>query len=420
MNLKKTPGLDLKKSFLTLLFKWRGSLYKLCYRELVCFLVLFCAISLIYRQALDGDQKSFFEKIVRYCEKYLNMVPLSFILGFYVTTVATRWWQQCLALPWPDRIMLSIAMYIPGCDNESKLLRKTLLQYCNLMAVLVFRTISEAVKFRLNTLEDVVNAGFMTKAEMECFKAVKADCNLFWLPGLWFCHRLREAQVQGRVIDPFGAQLIMRELLEFRSRCGLLWVYDWVTIPLVYTQVVTLSTYSFVFACLIGRQNIDNGNKDIPIDVYFPVWTVLQILFYLGLLKVAENMIHPLGEDDEDFNLSFLLNRNVKVINVGTHAFTSDMCPPMEGDHLQTDQPGIHTPHTSHKTSHQLKNRIFKPKLPGLYTANKEKAELNNKKPEQTIPTISMGVLNASSYSLDLALLPGEPNYQGKAFSWNL
>lgn len=366
MNLKKTPGLDLKKSFLTLLFKWRGSLYKLCYRELACFLVLFCAISLIYRQALDGDQKSFFEKIVRYCEKYLNMVPLSFILGFYVTTVATRWWQQCLALPWPDRIMLSIAMYIPGCDNESKLLRKTLLQYCNLMAVLVFRTISEAVKFRLNTLEDVVNAGFMTKAEMECFKAVKADCNLFWLPGLWFCHRLREAQVQGRVIDPFGAQLIMRELLEFRSRCGLLWVYDWVTIPLVYTQVVTLSTYSFVFACLIGRQNIDNGNKDIPIDVYFPVWTVLQILFYLGLLKVAENMIHPLGEDDEDFNLSFLLNRNVKVINVGTHAFTSDMCPPMEGDHLQTDQPGIHTPHTSHKTSHQLTNRIFKPKLPGL------------------------------------------------------
>lgn len=30
---------------------------------------------------------SLFEKIVRYCDKYLNMVPLSFILGFYVKTV---------------------------------------------------------------------------------------------------------------------------------------------------------------------------------------------------------------------------------------------------------------------------------------------------------------------------------------------
>lgn len=55
--------------------------------------------------------------------------------------------------------MLAIAMYIPGSDAESRLLRKTLLQNCNLMAVLVFRTISESVRRRLKTLEDVVTAG---------------------------------------------------------------------------------------------------------------------------------------------------------------------------------------------------------------------------------------------------------------------
>lgn len=128
-------------------------------------------------------------------------------------------------------------MYIPGCDRESKILRKTLVQNCNLMAVLVFRSISESVERRLKTLDDVVSAGiqwkafdsisvclilngtnysfacnegFMTRAEMECFKAVKADVNLFWLPGLWFTHRLREAQIQGRIIDSFGSQLIMK------------------------------------------------------------------------------------------------------------------------------------------------------------------------------------------------------------------
>jgi bestrophin-3 len=55
--------------------------------------------------------------------------------------------------------MLTIVMYIHGSDNESKLLRKTLMQNCNLMAVLVFRSISESVRTRLRTLEDVVNAG---------------------------------------------------------------------------------------------------------------------------------------------------------------------------------------------------------------------------------------------------------------------
>lgn len=66
-------------------------------------------------------------------------------------------WVNCYVL-FP-RLMLTIAMYIPGCDKESKLLRKTLMQNCNLMAVLVFRSISESVRTRLKSLEDVVNAG---------------------------------------------------------------------------------------------------------------------------------------------------------------------------------------------------------------------------------------------------------------------
>jgi len=60
----------------------------------------------------------------------------------------------------------------------------------------------------------------MTHAEMECFKAVKADVNLFWLPGLWFTHRLREAQLQGRLLDSFGAQLIMKVYLSCHNHCG--------------------------------------------------------------------------------------------------------------------------------------------------------------------------------------------------------
>lgn len=106
--------------------------------------------------------------------------------------------------------MLTIAMYIPGSDVESRLLRKALMQNCNLMAVLVFRSISESVRSHLTTLEDVVSAGFMTKAEMETFKGVDSDVNLYWLPGLWFCHRLRDAQFRGKIIDPHGAQLIMK------------------------------------------------------------------------------------------------------------------------------------------------------------------------------------------------------------------
>ncbi len=44
-----------------------------------------------------------FEKVVAYFDAFLNLIPLSFVLGFYVSYVATRWWQQFLAIPWPDK-----------------------------------------------------------------------------------------------------------------------------------------------------------------------------------------------------------------------------------------------------------------------------------------------------------------------------
>jgi len=50
-------------------------------------------------------------------------------------------------------------MYIPGEDIKSRLLRKTLCQNCNLMIVLLFQTISESVRTKLKTLQDVVDAG---------------------------------------------------------------------------------------------------------------------------------------------------------------------------------------------------------------------------------------------------------------------
>ena len=81
-----------------------------------------------------------FESVVRYFDAFLTLIPLSFVLGFYVSFVASRWWQQFLAIPWPDKLYHSLALYIPGYDEESRMLRRCLIRWMNLALILVLRS----------------------------------------------------------------------------------------------------------------------------------------------------------------------------------------------------------------------------------------------------------------------------------------
>lgn len=96
--------------FIRLLFKWKGSVWKLVYTELLLLAVAYGFLSLLYRHALTESQKRVFELLVYYCSTFMEMIPLSFMLGFYVTFTATRWWSQYMAIPWPDR-----ACAVPSC-----------------------------------------------------------------------------------------------------------------------------------------------------------------------------------------------------------------------------------------------------------------------------------------------------------------
>lgn len=51
-----------------------------------------------------------------------------------------------------------------------------------------------------------------------------------------------------------------------------------------FLQVASLATYSFFVFCLFGRQNMDAENE---FDTVFPLFTVVQFLFYVGWYKVC-------------------------------------------------------------------------------------------------------------------------------------
>nr|XP_035966272.1 bestrophin-3 isoform X2 [Halichoerus grypus] len=275
--------------FHRLLLKWRGSIYKLLYREFIVFAVFYTAISLVYRLLLTGAQKRYFEKLSIYCDRYAEQIPVTFVLGFYVTLVVNRWWNQFVNLPWPDRLMFLISSSVHGRDEHGRLLRRTLMRYVNLTSLLIFRSVSTAVYKRFPTMDHVVEAGFMTTDERKLFDHLKSPHLKYWVPFIWFGNLAAKARKEGRIRDSVDLQSLMTEMNKYRSWCSLLFGYDWVGIPLVYTQVVTLAVYTFFFACLIGRQFLDptKGYAGHDLDLYIPIFTLLQFFFYAGWLKVS-------------------------------------------------------------------------------------------------------------------------------------
>ncbi|XP_034935480.1 bestrophin-4-like [Chelonus insularis] len=342
--------------FTRLLFMWRGSLYKLIYRELLLFLFFFGIISVIYRHVLSTSHRRIFERIVIYCDTFISLIPLSFVLGFYVAYVAARWWQQYMAIPWPDKVMHSVALYVIGNDEYGRMLRRSLMRYLNLSLILVLRSISSAVKRRFPTLDHVVDSGFMSSLELELFISVPSlEFNTYWIPCTWFINLLKEARKNNRLPDAQGLKIIMEEFNDFRSKCGLLWSYDWVSIPLVYTQVVTLATYSFFVVALVGRQYIEGSKKpfQMELDAYLPIFTILQFFFYMGLLKVAEQLINPFGDDDEDFELNWLIDRHTKVSYLGVDTLMN-RCPPLVKD-IYFDSENLILPYTEAAAAYKVK-----------------------------------------------------------------
>ncbi|XP_027626729.1 bestrophin-3-like [Tupaia chinensis] len=104
----------------------------------------------------------------------------------------------------------------------------------------------------------------MTADERKLFDHLKSPHLKYWVPFIWFGNLATKARNEGRIRDSVDLQSLMTEMNRYRSWCSLLFGYDWVGIPLVYTQV-------------------------------------------------AEQLINPFGEDDDDFETNWCIDRNLQV-----------------------------------------------------------------------------------------------------------
>ena len=102
--------------------------------------------------------------------------------------------------------------------------------------------------------------------------------------------------------------------------------------------MTSISIFFYFLACLFGRQFLSPREAISPTveysamnatqagifaiagpyanhspDMYVPLFTIFEFISFVGWRKVADELINPFGEDDEDFQINYLIDRNLQV-----------------------------------------------------------------------------------------------------------
>ncbi|CAJ0576928.1 unnamed protein product, partial [Mesorhabditis spiculigera] len=295
-----------------LLLRWKGSLWKSVGAEYIIWIILYFIIYAFYRYVLGESSQRDLEEFIRFCSSALDRIPLTFMLSFFVTTVVNRWTVMFQNLGMIDNIALFTSQYIKGNDDKGRLYRRNIARYCCLAQAILFRDISMKVRRRFPTMESLVPSGFMMEHELEKFNAIKNRYNKSWVPLNWAISLITMAKEEGRIDDDMLELATCVEIRHLRVNMATVWQHDWISIPVLYPQVVFAATYIYYILGLFARQFIiakDQVNGEV--DVHFPIVFSFSFILYVGWMKVAMALLNPFGEDDDDFDCNFLLDRNL-------------------------------------------------------------------------------------------------------------
>jgi len=300
-----------------ILSRWRSSIWKLLWKDLLAYTIIFLLVQIIYKFALPEEHQIQFEHFVRYCNTQNAGLPLTFLLGFYVSLVVSRWWSQYCSLPWPDTIatFLRAVKVKEGREEEGRITRRTIMRYCLLSYLLCVRRLSIKLRKKFPTMREVIQTGLVTEEEAERIgeedSVRQHGGSNWWMPLLW------STEIAENDDDISSAGVygwIQGNIADYRAKLTSVLNYGHVPIPLVYSQVVHLAVYFYFGVTIISEQWIIKRKEgDEVMYLYYPIFMTMKFLFYFGWLRVAETLYNPFGEDDDDFALEELMDRHIKV-----------------------------------------------------------------------------------------------------------
>lgn len=342
--------------FFTLLKKWSGSIFQLIWLDLLAYFGTYAIINVFYRFVMSNAQQKDFEEFVMYVRIQAQYVPLSFLLGFFVSHVLSKWWDVVCTVPWMATPAFIIPSYITT-DDESQIetvrhFRRTMMRYMNAAIILGMRAICDPIQKRfacikqnacqhakrnlfkcckqnklqepsifdrldsINQDEEVKNTfGYLfNQADIDAFENIARRNGKSYdleahIPLLWATRLCEKAHKAGFIDSNREYCKLVNMLDQCRGALGSLYYYDSLANHLVYTQVCVIAVYLYFALQLFANQY----TEDSIFDLYFPVFSILEFVFYMGWFKIGYSLVNPLSGSPLDIDTSGVISYNLKI-----------------------------------------------------------------------------------------------------------
>ncbi|XP_046635228.1 bestrophin-4-like [Daphnia pulicaria] len=321
MNLLSSQQPAQKQTFretILILFRWKGSIYKTIWKQMLVYCVLFYSLTIVYKVGLDEEGKIAFRALAKYFSKQTGSLNLMIMLGFFTTTAMQRLFTMHTAMPGTAKLISFFLMSIKQDLPEGPVLVEQFARWAVLSWVLTYRIVSKPLRDLFPDMVSLQRAGLIRENErylLDRVEPIAANTTPRpLLPIDWMLLLARDCATENRYPDKGNYVKLLDFILGFKKSCGNTIKFATKNLPHALIQAAIIFVYVYGLITLMSR-NFDGAEKDVFLEgfvSYVPAMPSLQFFIFLIWLNFGRTAVNPFGSDDDDIDVQQLLKTHVQ------------------------------------------------------------------------------------------------------------
>ena len=291
--------------------KWSKSFFDLVWPGFLLYYFVYAAVTVLYTYGLNPSWQSNFNAMASYFAKYISVLPVSLIIGYFTATALSQWATTVKAIPGVVKpIVVFIGSLKRGIPEGQQLVEKYG-RYNLLMWILTLRQICPKLKQQFPDLASLESFNYLTAGEravMETYleKGNKQE-SLHMVVYDWINRFIRYTEVKGYFRSPPEYSRNLDNAHAFEESCaGILKIAASNTL-IVMSKTVTFVHYSYGLMTILSHQLKEELLLTSMVSGYFPI-SALAFFVYDAWLKIGKLATDPFREVD----INKLLEENIQ------------------------------------------------------------------------------------------------------------